>query len=126
MDLSRARRQLEFGEYMFIHRASLSNIGSQKAHGLRVALLGGFDKVCGMPIDWNNFKCDMNKFIGERDAQMLVDKMVKRQQHVPEFSFCHHTIKNKLVRMFWVDETMKCNYAAFGDIVSFDATCDTN
>ncbi|GJX18522.1 FAR1-related sequence 5-like protein [Tanacetum coccineum] len=80
----------------------------------------------GMPIDWNNFKRGMNKFIGERDAQMLVDKMVKRQLHVPEFSFYHHTIKNKLVRMFWADETMKCNYAAFGDIVSFDATYDTN
>ncbi|GJU02283.1 FAR1-related sequence 5-like protein [Tanacetum coccineum] len=118
--------RLEFGEYMFIHRASLSNIGPQKAHRLRVALLGGFDKVRGMPIDWNNFKRGMNKFIGERDAQMLVDKMVKRQLHVPEFSFYHHTIKNKLVRMFWADETMKCNYAAFGDIVSFDATYDTN
>nr|GEY29713.1 hypothetical protein [Tanacetum cinerariifolium] len=81
MDLSRARRQLEFGEYMFIHRASLSNIGPHKAHRLIVALLGGFDKVHGMPIDWNNFKRD---------------------------------------------ETMKCNYAMFGDIVSFDATYDTN
>nr|GEY19970.1 protein FAR1-related sequence 5-like [Tanacetum cinerariifolium] len=97
-----------------------------KAHRLRVALLGGFEKVCGMPIDWNNFKRDMNKLIGERDAQMLVDKMVKRQHHVPKFSFYHHTIQNKLVRMFWADETMKCNYDALGDIVSFDATYDTN
>nr|GFB43770.1 protein FAR1-related sequence 5-like [Tanacetum cinerariifolium] len=78
MDLSRARRQLKFGEYMFIHRVSLSNIGPQKAHRLRVALPGGFDKVRGMPIDWNNFKSGMSMFIGERDAQMLVDKMVKR------------------------------------------------
>ncbi|GKD53436.1 FAR1-related sequence 5-like protein [Tanacetum coccineum] len=39
MDLSRAGRKLEFGEYMFIHRVSLSNIGPQKAHMLRVALL---------------------------------------------------------------------------------------
>nr|GEZ67620.1 hypothetical protein [Tanacetum cinerariifolium] len=126
MDLSRALRQLEFSEYMFIHRASLSSIGPQKAHRLRVALLGGFDKVRGMPIDWNNFKRGINMFIGERDAQMLVDKMVKRQEHVPEFSFYRHTIKIKLVRMFWADETMKCNYGAFGDIVSFDATYDTN
>nr|GEY48282.1 FAR1 DNA binding domain-containing protein [Tanacetum cinerariifolium] len=82
MDLSRAQRQLVFGEYMFIHRVSLSNIGPQKAHRLRVALLGGFDKVRGMPVEWNNFKRGMNKFIGEKGAQMLVDKMVKRQQHV--------------------------------------------
>ncbi|GJZ43885.1 FAR1-related sequence 5-like protein [Tanacetum coccineum] len=74
-----------------------------KAHRLRVALLGGFDKVRGMPIDWNNFKRGMNKFIGERDAQMLVDKMVKRQLHVPD-----------------------ATNAALCDIVSFDATYDTN
>nr|GFB80630.1 protein FAR1-related sequence 5-like [Tanacetum cinerariifolium] len=27
---------------------------------------------------------------------------------------------------FWADETMKCNYVAFGDVVSFDATFHTN
>ncbi|GJS18834.1 FAR1-related sequence 5-like protein [Tanacetum coccineum] len=122
MDLSRTRRQLEFGEYMFIHRFSLSNIGPQKAHGLRVALLGGFDKVRGMPVDWNNFRRGLNIFIGGRDAQMLIDKMLKRLEHVPEFLFYHHTIKDELCRMFSADETMKCNYVAFGDIVSFDAT----
>nr|GEV51051.1 protein FAR1-related sequence 5-like [Tanacetum cinerariifolium] len=126
MDLSHARRQLEFGEYMFIHLLSLSNIGPQKAHMLRVALLGGFDKVRGMPSDWNNFGHGLNIFIGDRDAQMLVDKMLKRMEHVPEFLFYHHTIKDELCHMFWVDETMKCNYVAFGDIVSFDATFDTN
>nr|GEW74950.1 protein FAR1-related sequence 5-like [Tanacetum cinerariifolium] len=126
MDLSCAQRQLEFGEYMFIHRLSLSNIGPQKAHRLRVALLGGFDKVRGMPVDWNNFRRGLNIFIDDRDAQILVDKMLKRQEHVPEFSFYHHTIKDELCHMFWTDETMKCNYVAFGDIVSFDATFDTN
>ncbi|PWA50702.1 FAR1 DNA binding domain, Zinc finger, SWIM-type, MULE transposase domain, FHY3/FAR1 family [Artemisia annua] len=84
MDLSRARLQLEFGDHVFIHRASLSNIGPQKAHKLRVALLGGFDKVHGMPVDWNNFHRGMNLFIGERDAQMLVDKMLKRQEQEDE------------------------------------------
>nr|GEX51744.1 hypothetical protein [Tanacetum cinerariifolium] len=62
----------------------------KKAHRLRVALLGAFDKVRRMPVEWNNFKRGMNKFIGEKD------------------------------------DTMKCNYDTFGDIVSFDATYDTN
>ncbi|GKF91061.1 hypothetical protein Tco_0274762, partial [Tanacetum coccineum] len=93
---------------------------------LRVTLLGGFDKVRRMPVDSNNFRRGLNIFIGDRDAQMLVDKMLKRQEHVPKFSFYHHTIKDELCRMFWAAETMKCNYAAFGDIVSFDATYDTN
>nr|GFA66610.1 protein FAR1-related sequence 5-like [Tanacetum cinerariifolium] len=32
MDLSRARRQLHFSDYIYIHRASLSNIGPTLAH----------------------------------------------------------------------------------------------
>ncbi|GJR85503.1 FAR1-related sequence 5-like protein [Tanacetum coccineum] len=126
MDLSRARRQLHFGDYIFIHRASLSNIGPTIAHRLKVALMSGYDKVRGTPGDYRNFKRAMNLFIGDRDAQMIVDKIINRQRHVPEFSFEHHVFHDELVSMFWADETMKCNYDVFGDVVSFDATFRTN
>lgn len=126
MDLSRARRQLQFGDYVFIHRASLSNLGPTKAHRLKVALMGGYDKVRGTPMDWRNFRRAVNSFVGDRDAQMLVDKMINRQKHVPEICFEHHTVEEELVSLFWADETMKCNYVAFGGVVSFDATFRTN
>ncbi|GJR63618.1 FAR1-related sequence 5-like protein [Tanacetum coccineum] len=127
MDLSRARRQLHFDDYIFIHRASLSNLGPTRAHRLKVALVGGYDNVRGTSTDYCNFKRCVNLFIGDRDAQMLVDKMCKRKFYVPEFCFEYHTLPSKeLVRLFWADETMKCNYVAFGDVVSFDATFDTN
>ncbi|GJZ08380.1 FAR1-related sequence 5-like protein [Tanacetum coccineum] len=127
MDLSKARRQLHFDDYIFIHRASLSNLGPTRAHRLKVALVGGYDKVRGTSTDYCNFKRCVNSFIGDRDAQMLVDKMFKRKKHVPDFSFEYHTLPSKeLVRLFWADETMKCNYNAFGDVVSFDATFHTN
>ncbi|GKC43116.1 FAR1-related sequence 5-like protein [Tanacetum coccineum] len=126
MDLSRARRQLHFIDYIYIHRASLSNIGPTLAHRLKVALMGGYDKVRGTPGDYRNFKRAVNLFIIDRDAQMIVDKMINRQLYVPEFSFEHHVLHDELVSMFWADETMKCNYAIFGDVVSFDATFMTN
>ncbi|GJV84839.1 FAR1-related sequence 5-like protein [Tanacetum coccineum] len=126
MDLSRVRRQLHFGDYIFIHRASLSNIGPTIAHRLKVALIGGYDKVRGTPWDYRNFKRDVNLFIGDRDAQMIVDKMINRQLHVSKFSFEYHVFHDELVSMFWADETMKCNYAVFGDVVSLDATFRTN
>nr|GEV84414.1 hypothetical protein [Tanacetum cinerariifolium] len=126
MDLSRARRQLHFGDYMFIHLASLSNIGPTTAHRLKVALMGGYDKVRGTPGDYRNFRRAVNLFIRDRDAQMIVDKMIDRKQHVPEFSFEHHVLHDELVSMLWADETMKCTYAVFGDVVSFDATFRTN
>ncbi|GKB12928.1 FAR1-related sequence 5-like protein [Tanacetum coccineum] len=33
---------------------------------------------------------------------------------------------SELVAMFWADEVSKCNYKEFGDIVSFDATFNSN
>ncbi|GJU42633.1 FAR1-related sequence 5-like protein [Tanacetum coccineum] len=127
MDLSRARRQFHFDDYIFIHRASISNLGPTRAHILKAALVGGYGKVCGTSTDYCNFKRCVNSFIGDRDAQMLVDKMCKQKLHVPEFCFEYHTLPSKeLVRLFWADETMKCNYVAFGDVVSFDATFHTN
>nr|GEV20019.1 protein FAR1-related sequence 5-like [Tanacetum cinerariifolium] len=127
MELSRARRQLHFDDYIFIHRASMSNLAPTRAHRLKAALVGGYDKVRGTSIDNCNFKCCVNSFIGDRDAQMLVDKMCKRKLHVLEFCFEYHTLSSKeLVKLFWADETMKCNYVAFGNLVSFDATLHTN
>nr|GEY11146.1 hypothetical protein [Tanacetum cinerariifolium] len=127
MDLSKARRQLHFDNYIFIHRASLSNLGPTRAHRLKVALVGGYDKVRGTSTDYCNFKRCVTSFIGDIDAQLLVDKMCKRKKHVPEFCFEYPTLTSKeLVRLFWADETMKCNYVGFGDVVSFDATFHTN
>nr|GEX08555.1 hypothetical protein [Tanacetum cinerariifolium] len=68
MDLSRPRHQMHFNDYMYIHRALLSNIGPTLAHRLKVALMGGYDKVCGTPGDYRNFKRAVNQFIGDRDA----------------------------------------------------------
>nr|GEV75096.1 hypothetical protein [Tanacetum cinerariifolium] len=64
--------------------------------------------------------------LGPRDAQMLVDKLNDRKKHVPNFSFEYKTVNDELSRMFWADGTMKCNYIAFDDVVSFDATYRTN
>ncbi|GKA18306.1 FAR1-related sequence 5-like protein, partial [Tanacetum coccineum] len=122
LDNLKARRKLDFSDKVFIHRASLSNIGPTKAHRLRVAFMGGYHKVRGKAIDWKNFRRSLNKYIGPRDAQMLVDKLNDRKKHVPNFSFEYKTVNDELSRMFWADETMKCNYIAFGDVVSFDAT----
>nr|GEW84502.1 hypothetical protein [Tanacetum cinerariifolium] len=92
LDNLKARRKLDFSDEVFIHRASLSNVGPTKAHRLRVAFMGGYH----------------------------------RKKHVPNFSFEYKTVNDELSRLFWADETMKCNYIAFGDVVSFDATYHTN
>nr|GEZ49479.1 protein FAR1-related sequence 5-like [Tanacetum cinerariifolium] len=98
----------------------------KNAHRLRVAFMGGYHKVRVKAIDWKNFRSSLNKYIGPEDAQMLVDKVNDRKKHVPSFSFEYKTVNDELSRMFWADEAMKCNYIAFGDVVSFYATYRTN
>nr|GEZ74077.1 protein FAR1-related sequence 5-like [Tanacetum cinerariifolium] len=68
----------------------------------------------------------VSKVTNYRDAHMIVDKMINQQLHVPEFSFEYHVLHEELVSMFRADDTMKCNYAVFGNVVSFDATFRTN
>nr|GEY87223.1 hypothetical protein [Tanacetum cinerariifolium] len=105
-----------FDDYIFIHRASMSNLGSTRAHRLKTALVGGYDKVRGTSIDYCNFKRCVKSFIGDRDAQMLVDNMCKRKLHVLEFCFEYHTLPSKELRCvtFGVallsDETTKLFY----------------
>ncbi|GKE06620.1 FAR1-related sequence 5-like protein, partial [Tanacetum coccineum] len=65
-----------------------------------VALMGGYDKVRGTPDDYRKFKRAVNLFTRDRDAQMIVDKIINRQHHVPEFSFEHHVLHDELVSMF--------------------------
>nr|GEX39813.1 FAR1 DNA binding domain-containing protein [Tanacetum cinerariifolium] len=101
-------------------------IGPTVAHRLKVALMGGYDKVRRTLDDYRKFKHAVNIFIRDRDSQMIVEKMNNRQHHVLEFSFEHHVFHDELVSVFWADETMKCNYVVFGDVVSFDDTFKTN
>ncbi|GKC02155.1 FAR1-related sequence 5-like protein [Tanacetum coccineum] len=67
-----------------------------------------------------------NQFIGESDAQMLINKMENRKKYAPNFTFQYKVENSELVAMFWADEVAKCNYKEFGDIVSFDATFNNN
>nr|GEY48614.1 protein FAR1-related sequence 5-like [Tanacetum cinerariifolium] len=96
MDLLKAQRQFHFDDYIFIHRASLSNLGPTKAHRLKVALVGGYNKVRGTSTDYCNSKCCVNSFIGDRDAQMLVDKIYQdgalRNAVVKMFPDSHHRL----------------------------------
>lgn len=125
-DLSRVNRKLNFEDRKYIFDASLSNCGASMAHRLRACLKGGYENVRGTVVDYKNWRRDINKFIGNRDAQMLVDKLKIRKKYLSDFSFDYVCENRELTCLFWADETAKCNYKVFGDVVSFDATFRTN
>nr|XP_043618681.1 protein FAR1-RELATED SEQUENCE 5-like [Erigeron canadensis] len=124
--LSKPCRKLLFEDQVFIQNVSTNNIGATKAYRLRAAMNGGYQNVRGTVDDYKNTKAAINLFVGNRDAQMLVNKLRNRSVCLPEFSFDYKCDKDELVCLFFADETSKCNYKEFGDVIAFDATYSTN
>ncbi|XP_071688977.1 protein FAR1-RELATED SEQUENCE 5-like [Rutidosis leptorrhynchoides] len=123
---TKVHRQLEYEDRRFIQTVGKNNIEPVKAYRLRACLKGGYDQVRGTAVDYKNHQRDVNVCIGERDAQMLIDRFSKRKLNNPEFCFHYKTEKDELVGLFWADETSWFNYQEFGAVLAFDATYNTN
>ncbi|KAI3516261.1 hypothetical protein L1887_15172 [Cichorium endivia] len=126
MHLSRTKRQLDIADQSFIHKMSSLKIGATKAYRLMCVIKGGSDCVGGIETDWKNFTRDINCHIGGTDANLLIQKLQNRKDHVSYFSYEYRCDSKQLNALFWADDTSKLNYKEFGDIVSFDATYRTN
>ncbi|GJW10301.1 FAR1-related sequence 5-like protein [Tanacetum coccineum] len=123
---TKKQRKMNQSEKMFVVKAATNKIGATRAHNLYCSMKGGYEYVHGTTDDFKNHQRDVNQFIGESDAQMLINKMENRKKYVPNFTFQYKVENSELVAMFWADEVAKCNYKEFGDIVSFDATFNSN
>lgn len=123
---TKKQRKMTQASKMFVVKAATNKIGATRAHHLLTSMKGGYEYVHGTTSDFKNHQRDINAFIGESDAQMLINKMENRKKFVPNFTFEYKVENSELVAFFWVDEVSKCNYKEFGDIVSFDATFRCN
>ncbi|XP_022041287.1 protein FAR1-RELATED SEQUENCE 5-like [Helianthus annuus] len=52
--------------------------------------------------------------------------MKDRVNHLPNYTFKYSVENGEIRHMFWADEISKVNYQAFGDVLAFDATYQTN
>ncbi|MFS7963976.1 putative MULE transposase domain, FHY3/FAR1 family [Helianthus anomalus] len=90
-------------------------------------LYGGFDKVGATKNDFKNFKRDLNMYISEFDADMMIKRLMRKKEYMPNFSMEYITTEDGVLRvLFWADEDAKRNFSVFGDVVSFDATYRRN
>ena len=124
--LSKSERKLPYHEQLFIMKAANHNLGATKAHSLYSGLKGSTAFVHGTQTEFCNYTRGINCFIGDSDAQMLINRMEDRMNYTSNFSFDYFVENAELRGLFWADEVAKCNYREFGDIVSFDATYRTN
>nr|KAJ0213718.1 hypothetical protein LSAT_V11C400220150 [Lactuca sativa] len=118
---------MDFLDESFIHKVGTSNIGASKAYNLVSSMKGGFDSRGGTAVDFKNFHRDSNSKNGVKDSQMVVDILTNRKLCFSNFLFeVQKDVDDHLIGLFWVDDTSKANYKEFGDVLSFDATYQTN
>ncbi|XP_035830049.1 protein FAR1-RELATED SEQUENCE 5-like [Helianthus annuus] len=125
-DLSRISRKLPFTSKQFIHNMSLNRIGPIVSHRVLVSLMGGYHNVRGTPTDFKNWSQSVRLYIGDRDAQLVIDRLKERSESLPDFYYEFVVEKGQLRSIFWADEISKINYEVFGDVLAFDTTYHTN
>ncbi|XP_022032676.1 protein FAR1-RELATED SEQUENCE 5-like [Helianthus annuus] len=88
---------------------------------------GGFENVGATVDDCKNFRNRINIYIGEYDADMVINRMTDKKQYLADYSFEYSVDDDKrLTGLFWADGLCKLNFMEFGDVISFDATFKTN
>ncbi|GKC01720.1 FAR1-related sequence 5-like protein isoform X1 [Tanacetum coccineum] len=124
----RTCRKLTYPKQLLLHQLSNVNLGPVRSFKVMKEMYGGFENIGATSVECKNFRRGLNHFIGNRDAHMVVQKLLARAEFCPGFSVEYLQDENdkSLVGLFWADETAKRNYAAFGDVVSFDATFRSN
>ncbi|VFQ86114.1 unnamed protein product [Cuscuta campestris] len=120
-------RNLEIGHKKFMLNCAKANIGPMKSYRLFKESVGGYDNVGATAVDFKNFKRDLKAYIAGADAQMLIDKLFRKKQTCSAFHFDYDVDESdQLTRVFWCDPIARKKFAMFGDVISFDATFNTN
>ncbi|PWA66901.1 FAR1 DNA binding domain, Zinc finger, SWIM-type, MULE transposase domain, FHY3/FAR1 family [Artemisia annua] len=73
----RASRRLTFSKQQLLNQLSNVNIGPVRSWKVLKEMYGGFQYIGATDVDCKNYKRGLNEFIAERDAQMVVDKLVQ-------------------------------------------------
>ncbi|KAL9688904.1 hypothetical protein QQ045_033331 [Rhodiola kirilowii] len=108
----KGKRKLSVLHQRFIVGLSKANTGPVKAHKMMKQLYGDYANVGAQDIEFRNFHRDVVQYIGEHDAQMVLDNFAKKRSYAVPIS------------MSILSSTL--NFQAFGDVVTFDATYSLN
>ena len=122
-----AARRVDHVKESAIQALSSINLGPVRSFHIMSSLCGGYAELGATKADFKNYKRDLNMYIGEYDADMIVQLILNKKKHLPNYT-CEYTIKDdgSLGGLFWADDFSKTNYLLFGDVVGFDATYRSN
>nr|GEY86165.1 hypothetical protein [Tanacetum cinerariifolium] len=85
MQFMMSSRELGFSKQQFMLQVSNSNVGPVRAFKLIKEMYDGFENVGVTATGCKNFRFDLNLFIGDRDAQMVVEKLENLEKRCDGF-----------------------------------------
>ncbi|XP_019176888.1 PREDICTED: protein FAR1-RELATED SEQUENCE 5-like [Ipomoea nil] len=127
MQFLKGIRNISSVHHKFILDCAKANIGASKSHGLYSQIVGDYSEVGVTVVDFKNVRRDLRAYILGADAQIPVHNLIKKHEMCLAFAFNYDVDEDEqMSRLFWADPMSKKNFAAFGDVVSFNATYSTN
>nr|GEW60380.1 FAR1 DNA binding domain, zinc finger, SWIM-type, MULE transposase domain, FHY3/FAR1 family [Tanacetum cinerariifolium] len=107
-------RNIGYTKQHLLYQVSNTNFGPAIGFRLMKQIYGGFDMVGVTVNECKNRKKKISVFIGDRDAQMAVEKLISQKLHYPGFYANYYKgDDDRLVGLFWADEEAIKNYAKF-------------
>ncbi|KAK1398645.1 hypothetical protein POM88_008508 [Heracleum sosnowskyi] len=123
----RVNRQMSTISRKFVFDAANVNIGVSKSHSFMKEQVGGYANVGATVRDFRKFSRDLKVYVGERDAQMIINKFKAKRDSCESFYYAYDVdSEDHLTKLFCADTVARRNYELYGDVVSFDATFNTN
>ncbi|KAL4574568.1 hypothetical protein LXL04_021402 [Taraxacum kok-saghyz] len=80
-----SERRLTYSQKQLVNDFSSINMGPNKAFNVLKQYHGGYDKVGVTVVDCKKFKRDVIDYVGENDADMVVNKLLKKQEWLSDF-----------------------------------------
>ncbi|KAH6776406.1 hypothetical protein C2S52_013967 [Perilla frutescens var. hirtella] len=119
--------KLKFGHQKFVMDCAKANIGAMGSYKMMKTVAGSYSSIGCSCMQVKNFSRDLKTYIFYVDAQMVIDKLHRKRELCFGFYFEVEVDENDhLKSLFWSDPIARRNFCAFGDVVSLDATYNTN
>ncbi|XP_038715772.1 protein FAR1-RELATED SEQUENCE 5-like [Tripterygium wilfordii] len=123
----RSHRSMSNAKKALTQQFAAANIPIHQQISILEVQAGGIENIGCIEKDFYNARRDEVKSYAGHDAQMLYEYFQAEKDKNPEFFFTFKMdVESKVTHCFWADSGCRRAYAAFGDVVVFDTTYNTN
>ncbi|XP_038707587.1 protein FAR1-RELATED SEQUENCE 5-like isoform X2 [Tripterygium wilfordii] len=125
--LLRSHRSMSTAKKALTQQLSAANVPIHQQISIMELEAGSLANIRCIEKDFYNGRRDEVKLFAGHDAQMLYEYFEAEKEKNSEFYFSINVdVENNIKHCFWADAECRKAYQAFGDVVVFDTTYNTN